>query len=212
VNLSARLSLLYVLVPGALLCGLPAIVLPVDLGQGLAYFRVHELPTDLPSPTSGRPGACVLDLRFAKADELAASALNAWVKFNASAHTPIFILENAETSPALLASFPGSGPTGVLVVAPVSDKVAPDFAVQVPAAVDRRAYDAVENGVPIGSLLHDNPDKPRIDEAYLEKEHLADSEAPDIESDKPSPPSPLVDAVLQRAVQLHEGLLALKRL
>lgn len=211
-NLRARLCLLLVFVPGALLSGAPVVVVPVDLGQGLAYFRVHELPMDLPSPKSGRPGACVLDLRFAKADELAASALNAWVKFNASAHTPIFILENAETSPSLLASFPGNGTTGVVVVAPVSDKVAPDIAVQVPAAADRLAYDAVEKGAPIGSLLHDNPDKPRIDEAYLEKEHLADSEAPDIESDKPSPPSPLVDAVLQRAVQLHQGLLALKRL
>jgi hypothetical protein len=212
VNLAARLSLLLAVVPCALAAGAPASIQPVDLGQGLAYYRVHELPSDLPSPKSGRPGPCVLDLRFARADELAASALNAWVKFNASAHAPIFILENSETSASLRASFPGNGPVGVVVVAPVSDKVSPDISVQVAAAVDRLAYDAVEKGTLIGSLLRDNPDKPRIDEAYLEKEHLADSEAPDIESDKPSPPSPLVDAVLQRAVQLHQGLLALKRL
>jgi hypothetical protein len=212
VTFPVRLWLLQGIAPCAIVFGTPAAVRPVDLGQGLAYYRVHELPSDQPSPVSGRPGPCVLDLRFARADELAASALNAWVKFNAGPHAPIFILENSDTSPSLRASFPGNGTAGIVVVAPVSDELAPDIAVRVTPAMDRRAYDAVEKGALISSLLHDNPDKPRVDEAYLEKEHLADSEAPDIESDKPSPPSPLVDAVLQRAVQLDQGLLALKKL
>ena len=49
----------------------------------------------------------------------------------------------------------------------------------------------------------------QIGAAYLEKEHIADSEAPDVPADKGGPP--LTDKVLQRAVQLHRGLLALKR-
>jgi hypothetical protein len=77
---------------------------------------------------------------------------------------------------------------------------------------DRRAYDALEKGADVQSLLSDYPAKPRIDEAYLEKEHIADSDSPEIPTDKPLPARPLVDAMLQRAVQLHRGLLALKRI
>jgi hypothetical protein len=184
----------------------------LSLGGGLSYFRVHELPADLPSTPAGRPGPSVLDLRFAKADENSASLLGAWVRFNASAANPIFVLENADTSAALLALFPSSGAGSVIVLAPASEKLSPTISVHVDADTDRRAYEAVEKGASLSSLLTDNPDKQRIDEAYLEKEHIADSDAPDIESDKPSPPSPLVDFMLQRAVQLHRGLVALKRI
>jgi hypothetical protein len=90
--------------------------------------------------------------------------------------------------------------------------MAPLISVNVSPEADRRAYDALEKGSDVQSLLSDYPDKPRIDEAYLEKEHIADSDAPDVISDKPPPPRPLVDAMLQRAVQLHRGLLALKKI
>ena len=155
----------------------PAAALVRDLGQGLSYYRVHELPSDLPSPPSGRPGPCVLDLRYAKAGEIAASALRAWVKFNVTTRAPIFVLENAATSPTLLASLAGNSTPSL-----------------------------------VQSLLNDFPDKPRVDEAYLEKEHIADVDAPEVAADKASPAAPLVDAMLQRAVQLHRGLLALKRI
>jgi hypothetical protein len=189
-----------------------AAVPQLDLGRGLSYYRVHALPSDLPAAPAGRPGASVLDLRFAKADAPGAALIAAWVKFNASAAAPVFVLENAETSPALLALFAGAGPGGVIVLAPASEKLAPTVAVHVDPAADRKAYDAVEGGAALASLLADNPAKPRIDEAYLEKEHLSDSDAPDVETDKDSPPSPLVDAMVQRAVQLHRGLIALKRI
>jgi hypothetical protein len=183
------------------------------LGQGLVYYRVRELPRDLPStPITGRPGACILDLRFAKAGESEAATLRAWVKFNVSTRTPIFVLENAATASSLLAALPGNGPSGLIVLAPESSRTAPDIAVRVAPEDDRRAYDALESGAPVESLLRDFPDKPRIDEAYLEKEHISDSEAPELPADKTLPPRPLVDAVLQRAVQLHRGLVALKRI
>jgi hypothetical protein len=200
------------LASAALAKSAPAATLTRDLGQGLTYYRVHEIPQDQPAPLSGRPGACVLDLRFAKADELGASALKSWVMFNVSARSPIFILENAQTDPALLAVLPARGPAGLVVLAPVSARIAPQIAVIVSPEDDRKAYDALEKGADVQSLLSDYPDKPRIDEAYLEKEHIADSEAPDIPADKPAPPRPMVDAMLQRAVQLHRGLLALKKL
>jgi hypothetical protein len=183
-----------------------------DLGLGLTYYRIHELPTDQPSPPSGRPGACVIDLRYAKSDEGSAAALRAWVRFNVSAHSPIFILENSQTDPALLAALPANGQAGLFVLAPASARIAPDFSVHVGEAQDRKAYAALEKGADISTLLSDYPDKPRIDEAYLEKEHIADSESPDVDTDKPAPPRPLVDAMLQRAVQLDRGLLALKKI
>jgi hypothetical protein len=184
----------------------------VSLGSGLTYFRVHELPSDLPSTPAGRTGPSVLDLRFAKSDGAAASLLGAWVRFNASATTPVFVLENSDTSASLLSLFTGAGNGGVIVLAPAAEKLSPTVSVHVDADTDRRAYQAVEKGASLPSLLADNPGKERIDEAYLEKEHIADSDAPDIETDKPSPPSPLVDFMLQRAVQLHRGLVALKRI
>jgi hypothetical protein len=210
VKTRARLCL--ALAAGAFAPAAPGATLVRDLGQGLAYFRVHAIPQDQPAPLSGRPGPCVLDLRYAKADELGASALKAWVIFNVSAHAPIFILENAQTDPALLAVFPARGPAGWIVLAPASARIAPQIAVLVSPEDDRKAYDALEKGAQVESLLSDYPDKPRIDEAYLEKEHIADSEAPDVPTDKPLPPRPLVDAMLQRAVQLHRGLLALKKI
>lgn len=182
-----------------------------DLGQGLSYYRVHVLPDDLPSNPAGKPGACIVDLRFAKSDESAASALKAWIKFNASARTPVFVLENSETVPSILAAVP-EGTGGLVVLAPESDKLGPDVAVRVSPDLDRRAYDALEKGAQVETLLSDYPAKQRIDEEYLEKEHLSDSDAQESGSDKPSPPGPLVDLMLQRAIQLHRGLLALRKI
>jgi len=181
-----------------------------DLGQGLTYFRVHVLPADIPSSPPGPASPCVLDLRFAKADTPAAAAMKAWIRFTASARDPVFVLENSDTSPSLLAAIAG-GSAGIIVLAPESEKLSPDVAVRVAPDTDRRAYDALEKGAPVDLLLSDFPDKARVDEAYLEKEHIPDSDSPDSASDKPDPPRPLVDALLQRAVQLHRGLHALKR-
>jgi hypothetical protein len=210
--LNARRLISCLLIAALLTPALRAATLPRDLGKGLTYYRVHELPADQPSPLAGRPGACIIDLRYAKADEASAATLRAWIKFNVSVRAPIFVLENAQTDPSLLAAIPGSGQPGLVVLAPFTDRVAPDVAVHVSPADDRRAYEALEKGADVGSLLSDYPDKPRVDEAYLEKEHIADSEAPDVPSEKAAPPLPLTDPLLQRAVQLHRGLLALKRI
>jgi len=189
-------------------CPAQAATLVRDLGQGLFLFRVHELPQDLPSPISAHPAPCVVDLRFAKSDDEDAAVLRAWVKVNASARAPIFVLENSGTSASLLASMSRAS-AGVIVLAPESAKLGTDVTVQVAPATDRSAYEALEKGASVDSLLMDYPDKPRVDEAYLEKVHMPDSDSPDPAADKPRP---LVDAMLQRAVHLHRGLAALKRL
>jgi hypothetical protein len=97
----------------------------------------------------------------------------------------------------------------------------PDIAVKITAAEERRAYDALESGAKLESLLTDNPDKPRNDEARLAKEHLPDSAPDDAVDDDPSLPAekkapaktaPPIDGVLQRAVHVHRGLLALKKI
>jgi hypothetical protein len=209
VNPFARLSLAAV-AACALAQACAAATLIRNLGQGLTYYRVHEIPQD--QPAAARAGVSVLDLRYAKSDELGASALKAWVAFNASAHAPIFVLENAQTDPALLAVFTARGPAGMIVLAPASARMEPQISVTVSPEDDRKGYDALEKGADVRSLLSDYPDKPRIDEAYLEKEHIADSDSPEVPTDKPLPPRPTVDAMLQRAVQLYRGLLALKRI
>jgi hypothetical protein len=181
-----------------------------DLGQGLVYFRVHTLPADLPGAAPAH-NATAIDVRFAAADAAQASALGAWIKFNATVKTPVFVLMNASTSRALREAIRG-GTAGVIVIAPRLPPVASDVAVAVTLETDRQAFEALEHGTPVDALLHDYPDKPRVDEAYLDREHIPDSEAPETASDTPPPPPPLVDAVLQRAVQLHRGLVALKQI
>ena len=204
--------MLFAILAAAALAG-PAPAAPAarDLGFGLLYYRVHELPADLPSSAHGRSGPCVLDLRFARSDEASCAALGAWIRFNASARTPVFVLENSGTSPSLAAAVPAGTP-GLVVLAPKAARLGQDVPVNVEPDTDRRAYDAAEKGAALETLIRDYPEKPRLDEAYLEKEHLSDSGVPESASDTPGPPMPLVDSVLQRAVQLHRGLLALRRL
>ena len=184
-----------------------------DLGHGLTYFRVHQLPGDLPTAESVRKQTCVLDLRYVSGDFPAATALGAWLKFHASPHTPVLVLANGDTGAELLKALQTRG-AGVVVLGIAARGFAPDIAVKVSPDVERRAYDALEHGGALASLLNDTPDKPRNDEARLAKEHVTDGALSDEEpaGSKPPTSSPLIDATLQRAVQLHRSLMALKKL
>jgi hypothetical protein len=186
-----------------------------DLGQGLLYYRVHHLPADLPASGPGPGAACILDLRFADGDNAAPAALAAWIGFNATPRTPVLVLANPATSPALLRPLARVEDGGLIVIGPAEPGFHPDIAVSASPAGDRKAYEALEQGTPLAGLLSDNPDKPRMDEAELAREHLPDSAVADAGTDrKPEPaaaPAPVVDRVLQRAVQIHRGLLALKQ-
>jgi hypothetical protein len=194
---------------------------PSDLGQGLLYCRVHALPADLPAADTGK-SALVLDLRYATADDTGSTAFSAWLGFRPAAQ-PVFVLVNAHTGPALLRALATRPlPSGVVALGPPLPAFAPDVPLKISPSTERRAYDALDHGTTLGSLIVENIDKPRYDEAAMVKEHASDSApAPDDEDatakpdpakSKPAPPPPLIDLAIQRAVQLHRALLALHKI
>ncbi len=186
---------------------------PGDLGQGLAYFRVHEVPLELPAAAQTRPQACVLDLRYARGDSAAAVALEQWLKSRATPRTPVFVLANGDTAPPLLTLLAdGDAFPGAVVIGVASRGFRPALAVPGTAENERRAYDAVEKGATLASLLVENPDKVRNDEASLSKDRLGEAGPEAGPRDKNAALTPPLDAALQRAVHLHRALRALKKI
>lgn len=192
-----------------------------DLGLGLAYTRVRALPADLP-PAPAKPAPIVLDLRYATGDESAATALGAWLQFRAAVRTPVFVLVNPATATAILDFLEHNPPRpGLVTLGSPSSRFVPDLPLKVSALTERAAYDALDQGATLENLLTDQPAKPRRDEAVIAQEHAVSPEAVDDAgsdlSDTPEPatppvPPPLIDATLQRAVQLHRALLALRKI
>lgn len=183
---------------------------PHDLGRGLVYVRVHRLPADLPANPEGRAPACVVDLRYVDADAAAATMLGAWLKFRAGPRSPVFVLVNGKTAPALLATLQTHDPkNGIVLIGASAGSVRSDVAVATTAEAERKAYDAFETGTSLTALISDYPDKVRIDEASLNFERPAAV----VKDAEPKPqPAPTIDAALQRAVHLHRTLVALKRI
>lgn len=180
-----------------------------DLGRNLAYFRVHELPRDLPQTESARPQPCVLDVRYVRADAAAGATLLAWLKFHASARTPVLVLANAETDAALLAPLgPGHTAANILVIGATARGFTPDIAVQTSPQNERHAYDALEAGAEVTAVISENGDKARNDEASLSHDRSTEPS----ETAKERTAGPPLDAALQRAVHLHRALLALKKI
>ena len=186
-----------------------------DLGQGLTYVHVAGLPADLPGQKDLR--ACVLDLRYTPGDDTAAAALAAWLKFHASARTPVYVLANADTAPPLLAVLaPGHLPAGTLTIGRLGHGFTPDIAVRTDDAIERRAFDALASGTPPASLLQENSGKTRYDEAAIVRQLAGDEppagtgRPPETGSADEAVPPPLIDRTLQRAVHVHHGLAALK--
>jgi hypothetical protein len=182
-----------------------------DLGQGLLLHRAQEVPRDLPPPDAQKR-AVVLDLRYAGGDRSGAAALLAWMKFQASARTPVFVLANGETAPALrMALHDAQGIAGLMSIGVPGQNFHPDIPVTTTAEAERRAYDALQSGATVAAVLTDNPDKVRNDEASLSKDRLAEAAADAVTEPARNGTLP-VDATLQRAVHLHRALLALKKL
>jgi hypothetical protein len=191
-----------------------------DLGLGLHYVRIHTLPGDLPVKEV-KPRSIVVDLRFTSTDHKGVEALSAWLQFHATAKLPVYVLVNGATSRPLL-DYLESAPVmpSVTTVGPASSAYVPDIAVKVSAATEKSAYDALEAGTTVESLLMDQPGKIRYDEQAIAEEHAAANNpdqndavpGPPETDTKPPPPPPLIDATLQRAVHLHRALLALHRI
>jgi hypothetical protein len=139
------------------------------------------------------------------------------------------VLVNAETPRALHPVFAAlTSQTGLLTIGSPASGFIPDISLATPLEAERRAYQALEQGVSLETLLRENTDKPRRDEAAIMRERdnppeeipeeeltdeeLAENPASAKETKTAAPPPPLIDNALQRAVQLHRALLALKRL
>jgi len=184
------------------------------VGHGLIYFRVREAPADLPAKPPARVPACVLDLRYLAGDVPVAEAVEAWLEDRATTRSPVFVLVNPQTSGPLLAMLTRfKRGRGVLVVSAAFPGFKPDIAVKTSVEEERRAYEALEQGAPLASLLADNPDKVRIDEASLSKDRLAEAAAESVaDAAGGGTAPPPIDLALQRAVHLHRALLALRKI
>lgn len=179
-----------------------------DLAPGLAYVRPGA-DTRIASGTS-----VILDLRYGTNDAAASALLAPFKSTTAPAHRVILALVSPETSARLRVQL--AGLPGVLTLGPAAPDFKTDITVSVSPADDRRAYDALAAGMPPEKLIVENADKPRYDESALVREHAGAAENP---SDKPAETKSAetakpvhVDAVLQRAVQVYRGLVALKKI
>ncbi|MBW8782042.1 MAG: hypothetical protein JF599_09165 [Verrucomicrobia bacterium] len=196
-----------------------------DLGQDLAYLRPDIRTDDAILLKAVAAKAVVLDLRYVSSGENAAGWLAAIKEFTATGRVCL-VLVSPETASALIGGL-SVPPPGCITVGRASPALGAIIPVDTPADADRRAWEAIGKGVPLAKLITENVDKPRYDEAVLAKEHAAglDGEAapaedPDLppapaktgDPKTPPSPAPLIDAVLERAVQIQRGLLALKKL
>ena len=210
-----------------LVTGLHAATIPDgridDLGQGLTYLRpaTDGKANDVTLLKTLATGSVVLDLRYFSSGENAGAWLAAIKDFAASRRLCL-VLVSPETSPALLAGLSGELP-GCITIGRTSPALGANIPVKTSAATDRQAWKAIGQGASLAKLITENADKSRYDEAVLAKEHAADvngDPAPDDDgtaakakdAKKPAGPAPLIDTVLERAVQIHRGLLALRRL
>lgn len=193
---------------------------PVDLGHNLSYLRVHSLADSAPQLRSalsaGRP--FVLDLRYASAGDESLAVLRTALARHPRG-TELFILISGAT-PAAVVEAVSQAPGACISLGATSTRSA-RIEVRTDPAADRRAYDALEAGTPVAALISGKLEKERFDEATLVQEfkngnHDAEPPAgPDptaVRPDHPEPKAaPLVDRVLQRAVHLHQAMLALRR-
>lgn len=183
-----------------------------DLGQGLGYFRISAAHSGLPNNSLNR--SCVLDLRYTTTDAVDVAALSAWLQHHATPRTPIFVLANAHTAPALRGALTAIAPhTRLLIIGPATAEFHPDIAIIISAEAERRAYDALTTDTAIATLLNPSAAKSRHDEAAIlaarqRGEILAEETEPEL-TDAPATEVPMVDSSLQRAVQLHRAWLIL---
>ncbi len=139
-----------------------------ELGDGLGYARIAQLPDDLPD-TAKVPGpALVLDLRNVPATTDTANAFALWLTLQDRAKAPLLVLLNPDTAPLIREVLHSqAGRPGILTLGPTTPDYAPDIVVPLSADADRLAYAALDNTCPIADLVSRKLDKPRYDEASL---------------------------------------------
>jgi hypothetical protein len=207
----------------------------MELGYSLAYYRITEPDADRTTvlETIAHRPALVLDLRSLSLSEGFVDALQTALARTPPPHAVRIVLINATTSPALIAALGHEHPS-LITLGPRAPALAPDIALNISSEDDLRAFNALAKGTPLNKLINDNREKRRYDEAKLVQDHAngitppdsvmpADAEDDTVKTEpaevkktaaagKKAEPAPVIDLVLERAVQLHRSLLALKKL
>ena len=206
---------------------------PQDLGRGLTYARLQQLPDDVVMlATVWKAPALIIDLRHP------AGATGQTIPADLPSRprtAPLFILVGPDTPADLRAALRDHAPA-LITIGLAAPGLTPDLALPLSPEADRRAYDALAAGAAAESLISENTTKHRFDEAALARDRdsgAAEGEEPgpngaDQNTTRPTaepppapagvhpptaaPERPLKDIVLQRAVQLHRALLALGKL
>jgi hypothetical protein len=206
---------------------------PLDLGRGLTYVRLQQLPDDgAMLATVWKAPALIIDLRH----PIGATGQTIPADLSSRPRTaPLFILVGPDTPAALLAALRDHAPA-LITIGLAAPGLTPDITLALSPEADRRAYDALTAGAAAESLISENLAKRRFDEAALARDRdngVAEDEEPGPNGADPNtalpaaepppapagvhptttaPERPLKDIVLQRAVQLHRALLALGKL
>ncbi len=173
-----------------------------DLGRGLVYIRVSQVPDDL--PVRSQAPAMVLDLRYARGP-----GIGGWLTTYAARKTPIFVLANQATDKLLhqsILGIPGSISIGI-----PGSTFTPDIALDISADEEKRAYDALTLTEDLDTLLYPPTHKERFDEAAMfEAEETVSPAEPSLTETDGQVPTPLIDHAILRAVQIHRGWLVLR--
>ena len=193
---------------------------PADLGHGLRYLRLSSCTDQAAISAAQAAPALVIDLRLAQADQGIADRLSPLLA-HAGASRPIFILVGADTAPNLRVAIPDSTP-GILQLSARDSGIATGLTIAVDTAADRAAAEALAAGRMPRELFEEQLEKTRYDEEQLAKDHatgqrerqLSEPRDDKGSSSKPAEPTAqaLHDLLLQRAVFIHRGLLALGRI
>jgi hypothetical protein len=207
------LALLLAALPAAAAVPPPAAP-PPEAAPGLAYLRVRDVAAEAgPLAAALAPGrALVLDLRGARAGEADAAAFAAGLA-GRTGRQPLFVLVGPDTPAGLV---PERLPAGVATLGVAGARPKPQVVVAQDPAADRLAFAALDEGRPLEELVGGRLDKERFDEASLVREFengnpgAEPPPAPDPATSAPATPRPPTDRVLQRAVNLHHALLAVR--
>lgn len=193
-----------------------------DLGEGLGYLRLRDIDGEAFSVPAG---PLVVDLR--QATQAGSAGVD---RLRGLLGTPgvRFVLVSESTAPTVVTFLQTRAPT-VLTIGGIGASDT-DIRVSVSAEDDRRAFAALEQGASLADLATPSLVKARRDEAAILRARRTGNRPPDgppsptgppAGATPPTPPAAPAEAapapapsdpVLQRAVQLHRGLRALKRL
>jgi len=172
-----------------------------DLGRGLVYMRITQVPDDL--PVRSKAPAIVIDLRYANGDDI-----SEWLTTYAAPQTPIFVLANTATQKILRQS--AQRVAGSIIIGIASGSFTPDIVLDITDEEEKNAYDALTLTKDINTLLYPTTQKERYDEAAMleARDEAPNSPQSEVESDEHAP-EPLLDQAILRAVQIHRGWLVL---